>query len=241
MRTVLFAAATIFAVTTCSMQRGDMSRAQHAGDDDECKKKDCDSGDDAPDGSMAGDAGSRDDDAGARGDDAGGGTGGSTCVGEACGFTLCDPDGIALGCCSDGGDCARFNPCIAPEAVVGCAIPRAGGGFVRTLDDHWRRQPDAGWHWAPLGSFTNWFVRCGSPPERCAVTPMCYAEPCPGGQVCNADGISSGCDWATPAQRDGGLDTDGESLCRYRNRCPADETGEPQSHVLQRAKRVFAR
>ena len=30
-----------------------------------------------------------------------------------------------------------------------------------------------------------------------------------------------------------------ESLCRYRNPGPADETGEPQSHVVQRAKRVF--
>ena len=31
-----------------------------------------------------------------------------------------------------------------------------------------------------------------------------------------------------------------ESLCRYSNSIPADDTGEPQSHVVQRAKRVFA-
>ena len=213
--------ALLLVMMGCSEPRASQSSAlQGASHDDDAdsgddchrhgKHDDCPDGGNASDSGMVDDAGT--DDAGAN--DAGG------AVASGGRFTPCTPPASAgeLDCCADGGgDCLRFNPCSSPEVAIGCAVPRAGGGFVRGLDDGWRFQPDAGWHFAALGSWSNFFIRCGGPPDGCqeAHPAMCFAEPCPEGQVCNADGQSSGCQPSTPEQRDGGRGEDGNPDCDH--------------------------
>ena len=137
----------------------------------------------------------------------------------------CAPDDP---CCADGGgDCMRFNPCVVPEPSPGCAEPAPGGGFVRGLDDNWHFQSDAGWRRIPLGSWSNFYIACGVPPNGCQGPHprMCFAVPAPPGQVCNASQSGTGSDWATPEQADGGHDDHGDPDCDHQR---PDELEQPE-------------